>query len=174
VICGPGPTVLGLSGVDGIYGAERGNKQSLSHESVLHEVTYILLVMRVGQCVRHPYLFGYKVGLGMDELFDFVDPKGEVGLSGHGVVLMYQVGEKTEDKEEAAESPRQEQELYSAIHIRCLWAGALTPAPSDSLIVFHSLCQAPYTSIDQRFSPSNHISRPISASPLPPRVSFRR
>jgi hypothetical protein len=47
---------------------------------VLHEITYILLVVRVVPCVRHPEItyWGYRVWAGVDELKDFVDPEGEV------------------------------------------------------------------------------------------------
>src|SRR6266566_1896854 len=59
VIC-LGPAARGLSGVNGIYGAENGNKQTCLARDVLHEITYILLVVRVVPCVRHPkiYLLG--------------------------------------------------------------------------------------------------------------------
>jgi len=50
---------------------------------LLHEIAYILLVMRVVPCVRHPEIirWGYRVWAGMDGLLDFVDPEGEVYIS---------------------------------------------------------------------------------------------
>jgi hypothetical protein len=82
VIC-PGSAALEFSGVDGIYGAKNGNKQACPARDVLHEITYILLVVRVVRCVRHPEInyCGYSVWPGMVELLDFVDPEGEVYIS---------------------------------------------------------------------------------------------